>query len=59
MFIFDRYGREIQKYNGVQIGWDGIYQGRPMPSGDYWYTIEYLELSGERRNLMGHFTLYR
>ncbi|MFY7669688.1 T9SS type B sorting domain-containing protein, partial [Tenacibaculum sp. MEBiC06402] len=57
--IFDRYGREIQKYNGVQTGWDGIYQGRPMPSGDYWYTIEFLELSGERRRLMGHFTLYR
>ncbi|WP_348713860.1 T9SS type B sorting domain-containing protein, partial [Tenacibaculum sp. 190524A05c] len=57
--IFDRYGREISKYNGIQVGWDGLYQGRPMPSGDYWYTIEFVELSGEQRRLMGHFTLYR
>ncbi|CAM1344118.1 hypothetical protein TAMYLO_460001 [Tenacibaculum amylolyticum] len=59
VFIFDRYGRELGTYNGIQQGWDGTYQGRPMPSGDYWYTLEFTELSGERRRIMGHFTLYR
>ena len=59
VYIYDRYGRQLQIFRGKQQGWDGTYQGRPLPSGDYWYTIEYKELSGEQRRLMGHFTLYR
>ena len=59
MYIYDRYGRKIEVYSGKQRGWDGMYNGRPLPSGDYWYTIRYKELTGEEKELMGHFTLYR
>ncbi|MBJ97279.1 MAG: hypothetical protein CMC87_04790 [Flavobacteriaceae bacterium] len=24
-------------------GWDGTYNGSPLPSGDYWFSVEYLE----------------
>jgi len=57
--IYDRYGRRIQIFNGENEGWNGMYEGRPLPSGDYWYTLDYKELTGEEKRLMGHFTLYR
>ncbi|WP_283640904.1 T9SS type B sorting domain-containing protein [Mesonia mobilis] len=22
-------------------GWDGTYNGNPLPSGDYWFSVEY------------------
>ncbi|WP_299682324.1 T9SS type B sorting domain-containing protein, partial [uncultured Tenacibaculum sp.] len=59
VYIYDRYGRQLQLYSGMQQGWDGTYQGRPLPSGDYWYTIEFTEITGEEKRLIGHFTLYR
>ncbi len=56
--IFDRYGREVYRLGYNDQGWNGIYQGKELPSGDYWYVIK---LKGEEddREFVGHFTLYR
>ncbi len=56
--IYDRYGRVVAELSyGVQ-GWDGTYNSKELPTGDYWYVIK---LNGERddREFVGHFTLYR
>lgn len=39
--IFDRYGMLLQQINGTSLGWDGNYNGRPMPSSDYWFKFEF------------------
>lgn len=57
IFIFDRYGRLLHQYKGAETGWDGIYQNKLLPSGDYWYAIELND--DENRVFKGHFTLYR
>jgi len=56
--IFDRYGREVYRLGYNDQGWNGIYKGKELPSGDYWYVIK---LKGEEddREFVGHFTLYR
>src|SRR5690606_35328214 len=38
--IFDRYGREIYRMGLNDDGWNGIYKGNELPSGDYWYVIK-------------------
>ncbi|MFL1894443.1 T9SS type B sorting domain-containing protein [Aquimarina sp. 2-A2] len=55
--VFDRYGRLLGEFNGDEEGWDGIYQGKELPSGDYWYTIILNDV--DDRQFTGHFTLYR
>ncbi|PRX57448.1 T9SS type B sorting domain-containing protein [Flagellimonas meridianipacifica] len=56
-FIFDRYGRKINIMGPLNQGWDGLYESKPLPSGDYWYVIQLNDGSG--REFVGHFTLYR
>ena len=53
--IYDRYGKLIDTLNPLNQGWDGTFNGQPLPSDDYWYTIE-LE---DGRIVKGHFTLKR
>ena len=60
--IFDRYGRLIETLNGeykreFDEGWDGTYNGKPLPTGDYWYHIKLRD--NKNSEFTGHFTLYR
>ena len=62
VMVFDRYGRLLEKFQGILDdnagqGWDGTYQGKPMPTGDYWYLIKLNDNQG--REISGNFTLYR
>jgi gliding motility-associated-like protein len=59
VFVHDRYSRVLKEFKGNQQGWDGIYNGKRMPTGDYWYVIYYVDISGTEQKLMGNFTLYR
>lgn len=56
--IYDRYGRVVSREAHDAQGWNGKYEGKELPTGDYWYVIQ---LNGEEdsREFVGHFTLYR
>jgi gliding motility-associated-like protein len=55
IYIFDRYGKLLKELSPISKGWDGTFNGQPLPSDDYWYTI-YFE---DGRTAKGHFSLKR
>jgi gliding motility-associated-like protein len=54
--IFDRYGKVITQFNRQNRGWDGTYNGNPLPANDYWYIIKIDDTTPE---IKGHFSLLR
>ena len=56
--IYDRYGRRMATLKPGET-WDGVYEGRHMPSGDYWYVIDLNDALIDGRKIYGHFSLYR
>ncbi len=62
VFIFDRYGKLLKQLDETTLGWDGTFNGRPMPSSDYWFRLEYeRDESGMlvANTIRTHFTLKR
>lgn len=37
--IFDRYGKFITRLKSGDQGWDGTYNGNPLPATDYWFVV--------------------
>ena len=58
IYIFDRFGKLLKQLDPNGPGWDGTFNGQPLPSADYWYNIEYV-LDGQPGMASGHFTLKR
>jgi gliding motility-associated-like protein len=56
--IFDRYGKLLKEITPDGIGWDGTYNGRPMPGNDYWFVVEYRE-NDILKKFKSHFSLKR
>jgi gliding motility-associated-like protein len=38
--VFNRYGQPVFKSKGYSIPWNGIFNGKPVPVGTYYYTID-------------------
>ncbi|MDA9201539.1 T9SS type B sorting domain-containing protein [Flavobacteriaceae bacterium] len=55
IYIFDRHGRLLAQIKTDGPGWDGTYNGTPMPADDYWFRVG-LE---DGRTFTGHFSLIR
>jgi len=54
--IFDRFGKLLYEIsNGNSEGWDGTYNGYPLPADDYWFVIS----MQDGRVVRGHFSLKR
>ena len=58
IFIFDRYGKLITQIKPFSEGWDGTFNGAPLPASDYWFQIQYEEL-GLVKQFSAHFSLKR
>lgn len=40
VIIFDRFGKVLIQSNEAPFQWNGTYNGRNLPSDDYWYRIK-------------------
>lgn len=57
MNIYDRWGKKLATLTASDTeGWDGTYNGQPLPSTDYWYE---LDVEAIDKVYVGHFTLIR
>ncbi|QXP59799.1 T9SS type B sorting domain-containing protein [Olleya sp. HaHaR_3_96] len=62
IYIFDRYGKLLKQLSPTGLGWDGTYNGNPMPTSDYWFTVDYREPNdpnNSKKQFKAHFTLKR
>ncbi len=62
IYIFDRYGKLLKQLDKSSTGWDGTFNGQPMPSSDYWFRMEYSRQEEGilvAHTLQNHFTLKR
>mgnify|MGYP000857962098 CR=1 FL=1 len=55
VYIFDRFGKLITQLDPKGPGWDGTFNGHPLPTSDYWF---YVTLQ-DGRAFKSHFTLKR
>ena len=60
--IFNRYGLLLKELDAETGGWDGTFNGRDLPSTDYWFKLTYIDVRGERVEatfINNHFALRR
>ena len=51
--IYNRFGKLLAVLNSSNLRWDGVYNGKVLPTDDYWFTVKLLD----GRTFSGHFTL--
>jgi gliding motility-associated-like protein len=57
--IFDRYGKLLKQISPAGSGWDGKYDGKDLPSTDYWFSVEFTTQSKQKGIFKSHFSLKR
>lgn len=55
IYIFDRYGKLLKQISPLSEGWNGFFNGNPVPSTDYWFVLELTN----GKTINGHFALKR
>ena len=59
IFVFDRYGKLLKEIRPNGNGWNGSYNGKPMPANDYWFVVEYFDEQNIRQIFRSHIALKR
>jgi gliding motility-associated-like protein len=59
LYVFDRYGKLLKEIIPGGGAWDGTYNGRNLPTNDYWFKVTYEMNGGKRGSFSANFTLKR
>ncbi|PCI10971.1 MAG: hypothetical protein COB73_02655, partial [Flavobacteriaceae bacterium] len=57
--IYDRFGKIVANISPTSNGWDGYYNGKSLPSTDYWFSVQLISSDGTVTNRQGNFSLVR
>jgi gliding motility-associated-like protein len=52
--LYDRYGKLLKSAYNAPLQWDGRFNNRDLPSGDYWYSVRIAD-----KEIKGHVSLKR
>jgi gliding motility-associated-like protein len=55
IYIFDRYGKILKQMDANSVGWNGTFNGYPLPATDYWFRL----ILNDNQVVNGHFSLKR
>lgn len=55
IYIFDRYGKLLKQMDANSVGWNGTFNGYPLPATDYWFRL----ILNDNQVVNGHFSLKR
>jgi gliding motility-associated-like protein len=56
VYVYNRAGTLVMQSKGYNKAWDGLYKGRPLPVGVYYYVID---LKNGAKSMSGNLTLLR
>lgn len=56
IYIYDRYGKLITSLTPKNLGWNGTFNGQPLPATDYWFVSKINDFIPVQK---GHFSLKR
>ncbi|WP_333877902.1 T9SS type B sorting domain-containing protein [Flavobacterium sp.] len=63
IYVFDRYGKLLTQLSPQSPGWDGTYNGKLLPSTDYWFMVEFKDYNAEGEKVWqtfrSHFSMVR
>lgn len=57
--VFNRYGSLVYKNDNYNNDWTGVYNGKPVPDGTYYYAVSYRLVTGAYLTLKGDVTILR
>ncbi len=55
IYIFDRFGKLLKQMDTNSVGWNGTFNGYPLPATDYWFRL----ILNDNQVVNGHFSLKR
>jgi gliding motility-associated-like protein len=58
-WIFNRWGKLLFRWTDPSQGWDGMYNGKYVPAGAYYYVIEYQGTDGKNHVRKGDVNVFR
>ena len=57
--VYNRYGNLVYNNDNYNNDWTGLYKGKPLPDGTYYYVVTYQLLTGSYLKLKGDVTILR
>ena len=57
VWVYDRWGKLLSSWNGLEGSWDGYYQGNKCQSDTYVYKIDGTGIDGKHSEWVGHVSI--